>query len=230
MHAEYIQEIELGSELLWLHFTILGIEQVTLFGCKSLGFVIYNQFYALVSPELTFPFLQFVSCPKGPRSIPLLYQSSHSPSSANLALSDCLLPIPLHMHCRGCQVCPSCASSGNCLQWYIISETQEPHTLAELSQPPLKCLAHDVKYYTPTEQVSDPALTNANCVSWSWSFPSFSCKLLLHPCSKKQRNSEKNECKREQNCDLNLNLENWWCAKYFQQLQHTSMHKCSSWQ
>lgn len=169
MHAEYIQEIELGSELLWLHFTILGIEQVTLFGCKSWGFVIYNQFYALVSPGLTFPFLQFVSCPKGPRSIPLLYQSSHSPSSANLALSDCLLPIPLHMHCRGCQVCPSCASSGNCLQWYIISETQEPHTLAELSQPPLsqpplKCLAHDVKYYTPTEQVSDPALTNANSV------------------------------------------------------------------
>lgn len=30
-------------------------------------------------PALACPFLQFVSCPEGPHSIPLLYSSSHSP-------------------------------------------------------------------------------------------------------------------------------------------------------
>lgn len=118
MCAEHIQET--GLELLLLHFPSLRIRQLALFGCKSWGFVISNQFSALVSSALACPFLQFASCPEGPRSIPLFYQSGFSPSSAPVCVS--LLPIPLYMHCR---VCPSCASSGGCLPWYIIREPRE---------------------------------------------------------------------------------------------------------
>lgn len=84
MSAEYVQEIGLESELLLLHFPTLRIRQLTLFGCESWGFVIYNQFSALVSSALACPFflflLPFVSCPEGPHSIPLSVLSVQSPS------------------------------------------------------------------------------------------------------------------------------------------------------
>lgn len=88
MCAEYIQEIGLESELLLLHFPTLRIRQLTLFGCKSWGFVIYNQFSALVSSALACPFLQFVSCPEGPHSIPLLCRSILSPLLLSVSASS----------------------------------------------------------------------------------------------------------------------------------------------
>lgn len=123
MCAEYIQEIGLESEPLLLHFPTLRIRQLTLFGSKSRGFVIYNQFSALVSSCTRLSFLQFVSCPKGPRSIPPLYRSSHSPLllPLSLSLSIALSPCTAEAH----QVCPSCASNGSCLPWYIITEPRE---------------------------------------------------------------------------------------------------------
>lgn len=117
------KEIGLELELLLLHFLTLRILQLTPFGCKSWGFVIYNQFSALVSSALACPFLQFVPCPEGPHRIPLLYRPCLSPfllphsfslSASSPSLSSCTT--------EARRVCPSCASSGSCLPWYIMRE------------------------------------------------------------------------------------------------------------
>lgn len=139
MSADYVQEIGLESELLLLHFPTLRIGQLTLFGCKSWGFVIYNQFSALVSSALACPFF-FAVCilPWRP--------SQHSsvctirPVSLFLRLPPLLSPCTAEAR----QVCPSCASSGSCLPWYIIREPREhrPNTLAELQQLSHKCFSH----------------------------------------------------------------------------------------
>lgn len=64
MHVESIEEIGLEPQLLLLHFPTLRTRRLTLFGCKRRGFVIYNQFSALVSPTLTCPFCSFYPAPK----------------------------------------------------------------------------------------------------------------------------------------------------------------------
>lgn len=85
-------------------FPNLRIQQLTVFGCKSWGFVIYNQFSAcFLCTRL--PFVQFVSCPEGPHRIPVVLVQS-LPASP-LPLSLCLPPphrslhLPLYMHCIG---------------------------------------------------------------------------------------------------------------------------------
>lgn len=153
MCAEYIQET--GLELLLLHFPTLRIRQLALFGCKSWGFVIYNQFSALVSSALACPFLQFVSCPEGPCSIPLLYQSSLSPLLLPLSASASSLPLSPSPSLHALQSVPQL-----CKQWELFTMVHHqgapgapPNTLAELSQPLHKCFTLDVERYRPSEQL-----------------------------------------------------------------------------
>lgn len=114
------------SELLLLLFPTLRIQQLTLFGCKSWGFVIYNQFSALVSSALACPFfcslyptpkaLTAFLCYIGPVPLPF--------SSLCLPPPHPSLHLPLYT-AEARQVWPSCASSGSCLPWYIIREPRE---------------------------------------------------------------------------------------------------------
>lgn len=137
MHAEYIQERGLESELLLLHFPTLRIQQLTLFGCMSLEFVIYNQFLCCF-PCIHLSILQFVCCPEGPHSICLLYQASNNSPSPPLPMY--LPPPPLlfsHPRCTAevHQVCPSCASSRSCLPFYIIRpRSSTPWALTTIAQ------------------------------------------------------------------------------------------------
>lgn len=121
------------SELLLLHLLTLRTQQLTLFGCKSWGFVIYNQFSALVSPALTCPFFAVCTLPRRRSKHSSVASVQSLSPSPPFSVSLCLRPpphpslhLPLYMHCRGPrQVCPSCASSGNCLPWYIMREPPE---------------------------------------------------------------------------------------------------------
>lgn len=129
MRSEYIEEIGLESELLLLHFPTLRIQQLTLLGCKSWGFVIYNQFSALVSSVLACAFCSLYPAPKalaaflccvGPVTLPFFFL----PPSLSLFLSASSPSLsPCTAEAR--QVCPSCASSRSCLPWYIIREPRE---------------------------------------------------------------------------------------------------------
>lgn len=176
MCAEYIQEIGLESEPLLLHFLTLGIQQLTLFVCESWGFVIYNQFSALVSSVLFFfcslyPALKALTaflCCIGPLTLPFYAFRFLSVSTSS---TPSLSPSPFSTYtAEACQVCPSCASSGSCLPWYIIREPREhrPTHSRGLSQPLHKCFAHDVEHYRPSEQVNDPACTETTFLLEKW--------------------------------------------------------------
>lgn len=93
MCAEYIQEIGLESEPLLLHFLTLGIQQLTLFVCESWGFVIYNQFSALVSSVLFFFFAVCILPWRLSQHSSVVLVHSLSPSMP-FASSLCLPPPP----------------------------------------------------------------------------------------------------------------------------------------
>lgn len=110
--AEYIHEIGLESELLLLHFPTLRIQQLTLFGCESWGFVIYNQFSALVSPAFTCAFcslhpalkaLAAFLCFIGPVTFPPISSLSlflcASASSPSLSPSPCVHALQRSIKC-----------------------------------------------------------------------------------------------------------------------------------
>lgn len=123
-----------------LHFPTLRIWQIALFGCKSRGFVIYNEFSALVSSALACPFLQLVSCPEGLHSIPPLCRPKSLSPFFLLRLP------PLHPSsprtAETSQVCSSCASSGSCLPWYIMREPQGHHPTRSQGSCNLSNLSH----------------------------------------------------------------------------------------
>lgn len=71
-------------------------------------------------------FLQFVSCPEGPRSIPLLCRSILSSflSQPTLSMSGSSSPFT-RPTAQAHLACPSCASSGSCLPRCIIGTPRE---------------------------------------------------------------------------------------------------------
>lgn len=158
MSAEYVQEIGLESELLLLHFPTLRIRQLTLFGCESWGFVIYNQFSALVSSALACPFFFFFFCSLYPALKALtaflcLFYRSSLPLSTSASS-------PLSMHCRGPSSVPQL-----CKQWELFTMVHHQGAPGAPPQHPRRALttfaqvflAHGVENYTTYERGDDPA-------------------------------------------------------------------------
>lgn len=89
--------MESESELLLLHFPTLRIQQLTLFGFESWGFVIYNQFSALVSPAFACPFCSLYPALKALAAFLCFIGPVTFPFSS-LSLSLCLPPPHPSLH------------------------------------------------------------------------------------------------------------------------------------
>lgn len=103
--------------LVFLH---LRIQQLTLFGCESWGFVLLKSVFLLFPLHSLVLLQEFVSCPGGLHCIPLLYHSSTlTPFLPPLLLYLCPPPsvsTSLSMFsAKVHQVCPSCAGSKSLL-------------------------------------------------------------------------------------------------------------------
>lgn len=80
----------------------------------------------------------------------------HSLSPSPLSCLSASVPVFLSpCTAEACVVCPSCASSGNCLPWYIIREPPggtAPHAHGALTKMLHKCSARDVEHIESTTQ------------------------------------------------------------------------------
>lgn len=132
-------------------------------------------------------FCSFVSCPEGPHSIPLFYQStllSLSLSPPSLSLCGCLRlphlslskPPSTHTHTHTHALQKPVSVPQLCRQWELFTTVHHqaapgapPHRLTELSQPRHECLAttNNVEYYSaPNKSTTQHAIKQPFPEKW----------------------------------------------------------------